>query len=238
MQNSSIYKQQVFKNSYLLILAAWLITFSFIIDNYWSGNSSAKAVQKQIEQNIQTHEKDFEKLLTDTALIGQIDYHTLDEPALLLLAKKPYFIFRYFVNDIGLHQISFWNTQTVLPTEQIIAAKDSTGFIKLDNGYYTWNKKTTVASISIALIPVKWNYFVINTYLENKFAAGKEIERNYDISDKKSGTSIKSVTGNILFYLVEKASQVIPKNNMIAVWFRIIAALFVLIFIHLLAAIQ
>ncbi len=235
MQNSPLHKRQLFKNRYLLILAAWLITFSFIIDNYWSGNSSAIAVQKHIEQNIQAHEKDFDKLLKDTVLIRQMDNHNLDEPVLLMLAQKPYFIFRYFVNDIGLHQISFWNTQTVLPTEAVITAKDSVGFIKLDNGYYTWNKKTNSSSITIALIPVKWSYFVTNTYLQNKFTAGKEIERNFDIADKNSGISIKSASGKVLFFLAEKSSQLIPKNNMIAVWFRIIAALFILIFIHLLA---
>jgi two-component system, NtrC family, nitrogen regulation sensor histidine kinase NtrY len=237
LQNSLTYKKQFFKNSYLLILAAWLITFSFIIDNYWSGNSSAASVQKDIEENIQKHEKDFNKLLKDTALMRQMDDHSFDEPALLILAKKPYFIFRYFVNDIGLHQISFWNTQTVLPTEEIISAKDSTGFIKLipGNGYYAWNKKVTSKSITIALIPVKWNYFVVNTYLQNKFAAGKEIERNFDIAENITGTPVKSITGSTLFFLTEKSSQVIPKNNMISVWFRIIAALFVLIFIHLLA---
>ena len=235
MQNRPTYKRQLFKNSYLLILAAWLVTFSFIIDNYWSGNSSLGAVQKHIEQNIQKQEKDFVKLLNDTALARQMDDETFEEPALLQLAQKPYFIYRYFVNDIGLHRITFWNTQTVLPTEEVVSSQNSAGFVKLNNGYYAWNKKATAKSVTIALIPVKWNYFVQNPYLENKFAAGKEIERNFDIADKPAGASVKSITGKTLFFLAEKSGLAIPKNNMTAVWLRIFAAIFVLLFIHLLA---
>lgn len=235
MQNSPTYKRQLFKNSYLLILAALLVSFSFIIDNYWSGNSSPGTVQKHIQQNIQEQERDFEKVIRDTALTRQMDDQVFNEPALLQLTQKTYFIFRYFVNDIGLHQISFWNTQTVLPGEEIISAKDSTGFAKLDNGYYAWNKKAAAKSITVALIPVKWNYFVVNPYLENKFVAGKEIERNFDIAGKAEGASIRSITGSTLFFLAEKPGQVIPQNNKIAVWFRIFAALLVLLFIHLLA---
>ena len=236
MQNNPTYKRLSFKNSYLLILAALLAAFSFIADNYWSGNSSLEAVQKHIEQNIQQQEKDFEKLQKDTALTRQMDDKSFEEPALLLLAQKPYFIFRYFVNDIGLHRLLFWTTQTVVPTPEVITAKDSTGFIKLGNGYYAWNKKNTATSITVALIPVKWDYFVTNNYLENKFAAGKEIERNFDISGNASDASIKSIAGNTLFFLAKKGGQAIPKNNMIAAWFRIFAAIFVLLFIHLMAS--
>lgn len=235
MEHSPTYKRQLFKNSYLLILAAWLATFSVIIDSYWSGNSSLETVQKLVEQNIQKQEKDFAKLLSDTALTRRMDDETFEEPALLQLAQKPYFIYRYFVNDIGLHHIIFWNTQTVLPTEEVITAQDSTGFVKLDNGYYAWNRKTAQKSITIALIPVKWDYFVVNRYLQNKFAAGKDIERNFDIADGAGGAAVKSVSGKILFFLSEKSGPAASKNNMIAIWLRIFTAIFILIFIHLLA---
>ena len=235
MQNSPTYKRLFSKNSYLLILAALLVTFSFILDNYWSGNGSLGSVQINIENDIQKHEKDFAKWLKDTAITRRMDDWTFNELEVLQLSKKPYFIFRYFVNDIKLHRIIFWNTQTVLPTDEVITAKDSTGFIKLDNGYYAWNKKTTASSVTLALIPVKWNYFVVNTYLENTFAAGKGIERDYDISGKNAGAAVKSIAGNTLFFLAEKTGQVVTKNNLAAVWLRIFAAILVLIFIHVLA---
>ncbi|MBA2562188.1 MAG: hypothetical protein H0V14_04605, partial [Chitinophagaceae bacterium] len=48
------------KNGYLLIAAAWLITISFIIDNYWSGTSTPKSVQRIIQRDIQKKQTDFE----------------------------------------------------------------------------------------------------------------------------------------------------------------------------------
>ena len=235
MQKSPTYKPVLFKNSYLLILAACLVIFSFVIDNFWSGNSSLAAVQKSIENGVQQSERDFEKLVKDTVLIRQMDNNGFTEPLLQQLTEKPYFIYRYFVNDIGQHQLVFWNTQTVIPAENVLAVKDSSGFVKLDNGYYAWVKKNTASSITIALIPVKWNYFVTNTYLENSFVAGKKIEKNYDISTTKSGASVKSISESDLFYLVEKPGNVIPENNRVALWFRILAVLLVLLFIHLMA---
>lgn len=235
MQNTLSYKRIIFKNSYLLIIAAWLVTFSFIIDNYWSGNSTIGAVRKNIENDVQQQEQDFKRVLKDTAFIQKIESNQVDEQLLLQITRKPYFIFRYFVNDIGLHQIIFWNTQTVFPTDAIIAAQSSSGFIKLDNGFYAWVKNQTPTSKTIALIPVKWNYFVTNTYLENTFATGKGFERKYDMAVEPTKFAVKSINGNTLFYLSEKSGNSIPKNNRFAVWFRIFAAIFVLLFIHLLA---
>ncbi len=235
MQKNPTYRHFLFKNSYLLIIAAWLVTFSFIIDNYWSGNASVNAVRKNIESYVQQQEKDFEKLLLDTALIGSVANNKFDDQLLQQLTGKPYFMYRYFVNDIKLHQLVFWNTQAVLPTDELILSSDSIGFAKLDNGFYVWRKKNTSNSITIALIPVKWNYFVTNTYLQNSFVPGKEIERKYDIAVEPTNAVVKSVTGNNLFYLKEKAGNVVPRNNALAVLFRILAAIFVLLFMHLLA---
>ncbi len=235
MQNEYPFRRFIIKNSYLLIIAAWFITISFIIDNYLSGNSSVGTVRNNIENYIQKQEKDFEKLVLDTILVKKINDDKFDEEQLQLLTNKKYFIYRYFVNDIGLHQLIFWNTQTVLPSAEILSYPDNSGFIQLENGYYAWRKFTSPGSITVALIPIKWNYFVTNTYLRNSFATGKDLESNYDISTQPNTAAVKSIDGNKLFYLVEKRNIVIPKNNLAAVWFRILAAVFVLLFIHLLA---
>ncbi len=235
MQNNLSYKHILFRNSYLLIIAALLIIVSSVIDNYWAGNSSVNAVRKKIESYVQEQEQDFTALIGDTTLMQKINDNRFEEHDLQQLTQKKYFVFRYFVNDIGLHQLVFWNTQAVLPDEEILNSKAVNGFVKLDNGFYVWQKQNTTRSITIALIPVKWDYFVTNTYLENTFTTGKEIEREYDISVNATKTPVKSISGNDLFYLTERSGYVVPKNNMVAVWFRLLAAIFVLLFIHLLA---
>ena len=235
MQNDYPFRRFIIKNSYLLIIAAWFITISFIIDNYLSGNSSVGAVRDNIENYIQKQEKDFEKLMQDTALIKKINDNRFDEDQLKQLTGKKYFFYRYFVNDIGLHQLIFWNTQTVLPSSGLLSSFNNSGFIELENGFYAWRKVSSPGSISVALIPVKWNYFVTNTYLRNSFVIGKDLENNYDISTQPNNPSVQSIDGNRLFYLAEKPNSIIQKNNQAAIWFRILAAICVLLFIHLLA---
>ena len=218
-----------------MIIAAWLITISFIIDNYWSGNSSVGAVKENLQQYVQKQEKDFEKLLADTSLLARMSDGKYDETFLQQFVDKKYYIYRYFVNDIGQSQLVFWNTQAVIPPNELIAAHGTVGFAKLDNGYYVWRKLHSPAALTIALIPVKWNYFVTNAYLRNNFTTGNEIERNYDISSQPTKAVVKSMHGDALFYLAESSGSVIAKNNMIAVWLRILAGILGLLFIHLLA---
>ena len=235
MQNNNPFRRFIIKNSYLLIIAAWLITISFIIDNYWSGNSSVGAVRENIQRYIHRQETDFEKLVADTSAINRIGDNRYDEEFLRGLVNKKYFFYRYFVNDIGRHKLLFWNTQTVLPSEELLASADTTGFVQLENGFYVWRKVNSPSGLSVALIPVKWNFFITNTYLRNTFAIGSDIERNYDISLKPAGSQVKSLHGNPMFYIIEKANSITAKNNLLAVWLRILAAICFLLFIHLLA---
>ena len=77
MQTEITFRRFLYKNSYLLVIAAWLITISFIIDNYWSGNSSVKAVQANLQQYVQREEKDFDKLVAAAMRFADEDGETL-----------------------------------------------------------------------------------------------------------------------------------------------------------------
>jgi len=236
LQNQTSFRRFLYKNSYLLVIAAWFITLSFIVDLYWSGNSSVKGVQYKIENYVQQQERAFDKLLKDTSVINRIADNRYDENLVQELRDKKYFFYRYFVNDIGLYHLIFWNTQSVMPSPAVMESPDSTGFIKLPNGFYVWRKSNTANSITVALIPVKWNYIITNEYLENTFVAGQGIENSYDISAKPTTASVRSVNGNELFYLIKKYSNSIPTNNLIAVWLRIIGVIFLFLLIHLIAS--
>ena len=79
MQTTTTFWRFLYKNSYLLVIAAWLITISFIIDNYWSDNSSVSSVKKNIETYLHQQQKDFATLSADTALINKLSTKTYDE---------------------------------------------------------------------------------------------------------------------------------------------------------------
>ena len=79
MQKGNSFKNRLLRNSYLLVTAAWLLTISFIIDNYWSGSASPEAFQKNIGKYIAKQEKDFDAFTQDTSAIQKLAYKNYNE---------------------------------------------------------------------------------------------------------------------------------------------------------------
>lgn len=235
MQNNTTFWRFLYKNSYLPVIAAWLITLSFIIDNYWADNASVGSVQKKIEAYIHAQQTDFAALAADTATLQVLQQKKYDEVLLQKLTEKKYFFYQYHVNEYARPNLIFWNTQAVQPSEAVLYSADSTGFIQLPNGYYIWDKKQAAGNMLVALVPIKWNYVITNAYLKNSFAIGDGFEKNYEITPDKGTVTVKSKEGKNLFNLFKKAGTVIPKNNIVSVVFRLLGSILLLLFIHICA---
>ncbi len=235
MQATITFWRYLYKNSYLPVIAAWLITISFIIDNYWADNASLTSVQKKIERNIHTQENDFSSFAYDTALQRSLIEKKYSFDTLKYLNRKPYFIYLYQPDEAGNMQLSFWSSQTAVPVDNILQSADSTGFIQLQNGFYVWKKKASKGIAAVALIPVKWNYIITNDYLENSFVAGEGLNINYEIAEGKGSVPVKLSNGQTAFYLQKNAGTILPKNHILSNWFRIIASVLLLLFVHICA---
>ncbi len=227
------FQRFLYKNAYLLLLAAWFVTLSFIVDNYWSANSSIHSVQNKLSTYVHKQEKEIQSLVNDTAVIKKIVQGNYSEPFLDELIQKKYFIFFYVPDISGQDKLLSWNTQQVLPPASLPEQRTGSGFIKLENGYYVWNLYRLQQVKVLGLVPVKWNYIITNDYLKNGFADDQSFSLNYDItSNPASGVSVKSIKGNSLFYLTQISGSSNYRNNFISVALRILAALCVLMFIH------
>ena len=79
----------------MLIAAAWLLTFAFIINNYWSGSSTSNAAQKVIQKDINRKQKDIGAFCSDSVLIKKIASGKYNEEQLTAQVDKEYFIFFY-----------------------------------------------------------------------------------------------------------------------------------------------
>ena len=235
MQNEKSFKQRLLKNGYLLITTAWLITISFIIDNYWSGSSSPEAFQKKISSYITDQENDFDVIARDTSLITKIAGKNYNEILLLQLLEKKYFFFICSENKNGFYDLLFWNTQVIDPTLHIFDMVGKSGFIQLANGYYVWRKNEINGLTALALIPVKWNYAITNEYLKNSFAIVNGLENNYAISNKPNQNSIRSKEGIFLFSLEQNAVITIPQNTVLASVLRILAVMVIFLLVHIMA---
>lgn len=232
LQKESIFRNFLIRNIYLLIIAAWLITFAIIIDNYWSPNSSLQSVQKKVNSYIHTSEKDFNHLLYDVSFLNAAADGKISDQQLQKLIQKKYFVFAYTIDSSGLYHLNLWNTNKILPSGGLLFLKGKSGFVQLQNGYYTWNSYQYKNIKILALFPVKWKYVIENEHLINGFAQN-EISNEYDVTVDETPYPINSIHGNNLFYVFQKQGPFIEKNNIISVWLTVGALLLIFFFIHL-----
>ncbi|HEU5364967.1 MAG TPA: hypothetical protein VFU62_05525, partial [Hanamia sp.] len=108
------------RNSFLLIAAAWLLTFAFIINNYWSGTSTSNAAQKVIQKDINKNQKKINEFCRDTAVIKKIASGKYTEDQLNAQVDKSYFIFFYKVSESNKYIPVFWNTQVIEPDSSVL----------------------------------------------------------------------------------------------------------------------
>lgn len=229
-----------YRNGYLLILAGWLLTFSYLFQYYWSYTSAPEQVKKTLQKAINKREKDFAKFLTDSSLLLKLKTGKADLETIERLIEKDYFIFVASDETDGF-QTRFWNTKAVLPSYNLWQRADGIWFEKLINGYYTVYKKTkklgdgSICRV-MALIPVKWDYFVTAPYINNDFAYLSGIEKYYQLSDvEQTRLKVESTDGTVLFWLKEKNNLPQPLNG-VTILLRLLALLCVLMFLHKAAA--
>lgn len=223
-------------NIYLLVVAAWLITISFIIDNYWSSNSTQANVVKKLNTYVHNAENDFHETVHDTGYINNVKANNISDKYLKSLQEKSYYLFSYTKTDSLNHKLVLWNTQYILPDLGIIHSSHKSGFAQLLNGFYVWNRQDSAGVISIALIPVKWNYVSTGESLENTFVVDPGIGLYYNIfPGESSTTTVRSADGNPLFYIKEINKNIGVKSNQFSIIFRLLGSLLILLFLHLCA---
>ena len=229
-------KSFLFKNVYLLILAAWLLTFSFLFQYYWSYTSAPTQVRATLENTIKKRQTDFERLITDKQLMQQLYEVQYSEQQFLNLAKKDYFIFLAHETPEG-PQLKFWNTQIIQPEQSLWLHEDGQWFQKLINGYYVVSRKTIVIQpgkiiAAIALIPVKWEYFITTNDLNNSFAYIPSIEQYYNVSETPAKElAVVNANNEVLFWLSQK-NNTSPPLSLVTILFRLLAVACCLLWLH------
>ena len=233
-------RQFLYKNGFLLLLAGWALTFSYLFQYYWSYSSAPAQVKSALQGSVNKREKDFNTILKDTVLLQRLSSNTYSKNSFQKLLNKDYFIFVANENTEGIQTV-FWNTQTILPGNELWQRADGVWFEQLINGYYTVYKKTCTLKngrtcLAMALIPVKWNYFITTNYLNNGFAYFDGIDKYYSISDiVPTPLAVNSNDGTVLFWLRDRNSSAQPLN-WITVVLRLLAMFCFLFFLHKTAA--
>ncbi len=226
----------LYNNGYLLIGAAWLFTLSFIFSNYWSYTSSPGGVKKSLEKYIWQNEQDFDFFLRDTLLIDRLISKTETEAEVKEITEKQYKIFLYEENGPGSYNLLFWNTQAILPGNDLLQKEQGRYIASLSNGQYeVIHKKISYQGriiIALYLLPVRRQYVLESEYLKNGFVNHNHIEENYALVFTPTAYPIQSHIGSTLFYLQPKSLVNVQNSDWLTLLLRVLGSLLVLFFFH------
>ncbi len=233
----NFFQQVVRKNAFFFLGAAWLFTIAFIIDNYWYSSSSAKYLRKHIEQDIQYQEKDFDQFIADTTLLQKLISQQYSENELDEVAeKRQYSIFLYTKDSIGNYDLRFWNTQLIVPENNLLLEDPVNEMIRLRNGEYECIRRQVIINnkplLAIALVLVRREYFLEITKLKKEFVNYPQAEKSVSVTDKETAYPVNSITGQPLFFLQAKFVAVRENTNWLTLTLNIIAIVLLLITIH------
>lgn len=235
-----ILRRSFYKNGYLLIIAAWLYTISFIFSNYFYYTTSPERVQRKIEKYLKNAEERFTSFTTDSALFKSIVKSGFEPKQALEYVDENIGLYIYTRNDVGNLLLAFWNTHKILPPEKDLAKNDGKYFSVYQNGEFEFIKKTFYVDgkqvVAAAAIPIRWNYFIKNIYyLKEEFAAVKNIEDKYNIVTTDAHVYVRNGDGKVLFGLKEKKKIADNNPGWISVMLRVLAIMFVLVCMHIVA---
>lgn len=231
---NSFYKRIIYKNAYLLIIAAWFYTLSFVVGNFFNYNNTPLQVKNTLEEYLAKQEKEFENITSNLDFFTKLVNPAADKGNLNLY-KSPSGFFIYKMNkDSTLKQV-FWSRYNMEVYPEELLHRDGYYFSNHTNGYYEFGKKTirldSNTFIAATLIPIKANYFFENDYVQNTFAADEDISKYYQI-DFDSGIPIVNSHGKPLFNIDKIDEAATP---VMSVWegiLKAIAIFFCMIFIN------
>ena len=234
LKQNSFFIPSFQRNSHLFLAASLLFVLSFVADAYWSGNNKLSAVANKTEAYLQTAEADFQRLQSDSLLVNNAIAGSLSLDDVNRLMAENYFTFFYKNTGEGSPVLQFWNNRYILPDSTMVQTRQTAGFRQMANGYYVWLKTQHTKGISIALIPVQWNYIISNDYLHNNLVVlEKEKEVLFDVvAGMGARANIKLAGGQNLFYIVERPATFFSQNTLFSILCRLLAVGLLLFLLH------
>ncbi len=226
------------RNVYLLLTAFGLFLFGYLLNLYFSGDASISVLRNSIQSFMQERERDFGQLTKDTALMDRLVDNQYSKTELDKIVDKKYGIFLYGPDSPGSPGLlKFWNDQYTLPTTAILAGPDTTGFVHLSNGQYDYIKKTVTGADGrtlavIALIPIRWQYYISFTNLTPEFVDNSSAEERVEIVDKPTDFPVLNSHGRALYYLAKRPGYQAPAHIWLIPLLILLGLLLVLIIIH------
>jgi signal transduction histidine kinase len=226
------------RNIYLLLAAFVLFISGYFLNLYFSSDASVAVLRNSIQSFLQQRQKDFSQLTKDTALLRRLADNKYSKSELDASLKREYGIFLYRADSTGTPVLNFWNDQRSMPNSAILNSADGTGFIQLSNGQYDYIRTTIHPAdtgrplIAIALIPIRWQYFVSITNLTPEFADISSAEARVLIVTSPTEFPVRDYRDIILFYLEKRPGFHASAHNWPIPLVILLGTFLILIIIH------
>ena len=222
------------RNTALFVAALLLFVLSFVADAYWSGSNKLSAISDRTTAYLHKNQANYQRLHSDSQLVNSAIAGKLTLDDVDRLMSEKYFVYFYANSTVDTPILKFWNSQYVIPEDNMLQDKRTAGFQRMANGYYVWLKTRYPNGMSIALIPIQWNFIISNDYLYNNLAVlANEQQVMFDV---KAGTGARAnialLSGENLFHIVEKPTMYFSQNTAFSIVCRLLAIAILLFLLH------
>lgn len=225
------------RNIYLLLAAFVLFISGYFLNLYFSSDASVGVLRRSIQSFLRERQEDFTRVTHDTALLRRLSAGKYSQADLEHITDKKYAIFLYTPDSAGNPALSFWSDQRSLPTPAILDGPQNTGFIQLSNGQYDYIRQTVPTAagrpiLAVALIPVRWQYYISNPNLTPQFVDHPAAEERVEIVASQTEFPVRDYRGSVVFYLQKKPGYHAPAHNWPIPFLILLGTLLLLIIIH------
>jgi signal transduction histidine kinase len=233
----SFLKNFLLRNIYLILAGISLLIAAVGINAYLSGNSTTRILRNSIESFLQERENDFQKLIRDELKIRRLSDKNYSLAELSDLMDKQYGILIYERNHPFSEHLTFWSDQSSVLPDSMLLKPDGNYFVNLSNGQYEIIKHSFEQMLPypltvIALIPVRWQYFISPENLKPAFVEFPSAENRVRITANPSPFPVRDREGQTLFYLVKSFSFHAAKYSLILLLVVFTGTLLLLVVIH------
>ncbi len=219
-----------------MLASAWLFTIAFIINNYFSGASSAPYLQSAMQNRIWRQEAKINALAKDTVQLKVLAEGSFTEPQLKKLVDRDFGVYLYKPAPYGDWSLVFWSNQQTEPSAEIIYSPDSHRLVSLRNGQYVFIRKLVPLArdsiLLVALVPIRTEYFIQNSNLQKQFVGFPQAENSVALLETETRYPVIASNGTALFWLSPKNRYAGQSANEWALLLEVIAVVFLLLILH------
>ena len=233
----SFLKNFFLRNIYLILAGIFLFIAAFSINIYLSGNSTTGILRNTIESFLQERENDFQKLIKNELKIRRLSDKNYSLTELDDLMDKQYGILIFERNHPFSEHLTFWSDQSSVLPDSMLLKPDGNYFVNLSNGQFEIIKHSFPQMLPypltvIALIPIRWQYFISPENLKPAFVGFSSAENRVRMSTSPSPFPVRDRDGKTLFYLVKTESYHAAKFSLILLLVVFTGVLLLLVVIH------